>query len=952
MHEELFLWGGNMLKNRLLISAAILALLVTNWAFAIDELVVTTRKTEENLQDVPLAITLISEETLQRTGSDKLEDITKFSPSFIFDLGASQKSVLIAVRGLSATRGRSNVAFLVDGIDVTSEAIGTNGAGLLTSTRLLTDVKQVESIKGPQSALYGRAAFAGAINYVTKDAPDEFEASIGGEWAQYDTYSLNGSVGAPITDNFGWLVSGYWFDEGGQYENAFDNGMGGIGTSSLGGGEGAGAALTLNWAPTDTLDFKARFEYIDEEYDDLARARLLNDKVATAANPRPGDTNFVNDGEDFVAYYPTNFGDVSLLKSQDRAFIDGLIAAGGNDHLDDPSITASFPLRRSEDPRSYCIPTGIINPANGQPTFDCDLSRTPSDYAGTSQELFRFSLVANWDVDAIKGTLSSMSGYIDSETSEQYDFDSNALGRPDRQIGTLDIYNDDTVEILSQEFRYRSDFDGPLNIALGAQYWFQERIQNEAGLLGGGPFTPAFAGGSDFWQEDFFPSIESGRNIRDPRTLEDDHKSIYAMLEWDISDQWKATLENRYTDETFTEDRIINVGPPFFGAFRFQPIVQDCTFLNAALAECNTQAYIEETTRCGPGLPKDCFSKAPFANRLIKEVNSKFNTPKLTLEYKPNDDSMYYFSVGKAVKPGGLDVLGGGGKPVTSDAGIDLSTEAGFNEAVTQALDRYIGEKEFNSEKMWAYELGAKNTFEGNFGTVVLNSAAFFQDFTDKQVSIRRFDPTTGLAARTTVNAGAVEVLGLELESTWFTPLDGLTVNASWTWLPIAEYKEFDEVSGSVDTAAKLGNCIPVSEAGDPSSPTPEDCLLSRAGNAVEKAPKNAVVLGANYTRPLGGTNLEWFVEGNALYQSKRNVDSEAATYFKAYKTVDMRLGLESDNWSALLFVDNVLDDDTIKTGTEIPDVSQPLDGVRPNFISIGYLPEKRVAGLRVNYNF
>jgi hypothetical protein len=65
-----------------------------------------------------------------------------------------------------------------------------------------------------------------------------------------------------------------------------------------------------------------------------------------------------------------------------------------------------------------------------------------------------------------------------------------------------------------------------------------------------------------------------------------------------------------------------------------------------------------------------------------------------------------------------------------------------------------------------------------------------------------------------------------------------------------------------------------------------------------------------------------------------------------------MRLGLESDNWSALLFVDNVLDDDTIKTGTEIPDVSQPLDGVRPNFISIGYLPEKRVAGLRVNYNF
>jgi iron complex outermembrane receptor protein len=254
---------------------------------------------------------------------------------------------------------------------------------------------------------------------------------------------------------------------------------------------------------------------------------------------------------------------------------------------------------------------------------------------------------------------------------------------------------------------------------------------------------------------------------------------------------------------------------------------------------------------------------------------------------------------------------------------------------------------------MWAYEIGAKNTFEGGFGTLVLNSAAFFQDYTDKQVSVRQINPITGTTARQTVNAGAAEVWGLELESTWFTPLDGLSVNAAWTWLPKAEYTEFDEVTGSENNAAKLDNCIPVDASGNPvpAGGAPR-CLLSRAGRDLERAPEHAVVLGANYTRPLAGANLDWFVEGDARYQSKRFHDPENTTFFESYTIVDLRLGLESDQWSALLFVDNVFEDDTLISGSEIPDVSQPLNGFAPRFITVGILPDKRVVGLRANYNF
>jgi outer membrane receptor protein involved in Fe transport len=940
-------------------------------AFAIDEIVVKTRKTEENLQDVPLAITTVSAQVLERTGASGLEDITKFSPSFIFDQNSAQKDVRIAVRGLSATRGRSNVAFLVDGIDVTSEAIGTAGAGLLTSQRLLSDVQQVEAVKGPQSALFGRAAFAGAINYVTKDSPDEFEASISADIAQYEEYSLSGSVGAPINDTMGWIANGYWFDEEGQYGNwASPN------YDPLGGGSGYGGSLTFNWTPTDTLDIKARIEYIDEEYDDLPRARYINDTVSTS--PNPGSRVLCEDGDpvgdpcetrDFEGSFPGTFGDAS---------------------------TAITPLRRGEDPRSYCVPTGEINPLNGQPTYDCDLSRTPSGYENASeQELFRASLVANWDVEAIKGTLSSLTGYIDSETRESYDWDAwSSKPWPDngppptgetvicdaelsaingcavglRLAGTHDIFNDDTVEIFSQEFRYRSDFEGPINFTLGAQYWTQERVQIEQGILSG------YRGGEDGWQADFINVIESGANIRTPREVEDEHYSLYGLIEWQVNESWKVSLENRYSDEKFSQSRGTVIKPALGNNLAIGD--QDCSFTPAgspAAFNCFTQDYLLSIiesddflatfNRCTPegDFLGTCFIPTPYLQQLDADVTSKFNTPKVTIEWTPNDDSLYYLSVAKAVKPAGIDVLGGGGPPVESDV-ISIepgdpdprSTEEGYNEALNQVLTGYVAERQYDSEKLWAYELGAKNTFDGKFGTLVLNSALFFQDFSDKQVSIRVFNPATGTTQRKTANAGSAEVWGVEFEGAWLTPVEGLSFTYGYTWLD-TEYVEFDEATGSENTISKLG-CLEVLDGQGNPAPDGDQCLVSRAGKELERAPEHAVALGFNYTQPLIGTDLDYFIEGNGTYQSDRFSDPENTTKFESYSIVDLRFGIEADQWEALVFIDNVFENDTVLSGSEIPDFASPLAnegaGPAPSFVTLGILPDKRQVGLRVKYNF
>ena len=109
------------------------------WA-QMDEIIVSTRRREESLQDVPIAVTAIGAEAIERQNINRLEDIVNLAPSVQFDNGFGPADTRITIRGLSNSRGRSNVAFLIDGIDVTTETLISAGSGLLANRRLLDDV--------------------------------------------------------------------------------------------------------------------------------------------------------------------------------------------------------------------------------------------------------------------------------------------------------------------------------------------------------------------------------------------------------------------------------------------------------------------------------------------------------------------------------------------------------------------------------------------------------------------------------------------------------------------------------------------------------------------------------------------------------------------------------------------------------------------------------------------
>ncbi len=244
-----------------------LAASMTSYGQALEEITVTARKTSENLQEVPLAITALVAEQIDRLGVKDLSSLSDQDTSVQFDAGFTPSDTRITIRGLSPTRGRPNAATLIDGIDISSEAVSNAGGSLLIDPRLI-DVQRIEIVKGPQSALYGRSAFAGAIQYVTKDPADVLSGGLFVDYNLQGDEEIRGNVSLPITDTLGARINGLAWQREGYYTNSATGGP-------LGDGDGSGITLTLKWEPTDNFNAKFRTDYSDDRFG-VAPQVLLN----------------------------------------------------------------------------------------------------------------------------------------------------------------------------------------------------------------------------------------------------------------------------------------------------------------------------------------------------------------------------------------------------------------------------------------------------------------------------------------------------------------------------------------------------------------------------------------------------------------------------------------------------------------------------------------------------
>lgn len=135
-----------------------------------DEIVVTARREDEKLKDVPASVTVITAAAIANTGARVAADYVQLTPGVTIVSGVVEAGdTQIAIRGINGARdGENNVALVVDGVLKSNTALLAQDQGALT---------QIEILKGPQGAYYGRSAVAGAIVIATKKPGDKLEVS-------------------------------------------------------------------------------------------------------------------------------------------------------------------------------------------------------------------------------------------------------------------------------------------------------------------------------------------------------------------------------------------------------------------------------------------------------------------------------------------------------------------------------------------------------------------------------------------------------------------------------------------------------------------------------------------------------------------------------------------------------------------------------------------------------
>ncbi|MFC4292457.1 TonB-dependent receptor [Sphingorhabdus arenilitoris] len=179
-----------------------------------DVIVVTARRQNELLAEVPASVTVFSAADLERTGVTKADEFVQLTPGVTIVTGTAEAGdTQINIRGINGARdAESSVALVVDGILKTNTAQLNQDQGTL---------RQVEILKGPQGALYGRNAAAGAIVIQTLKPGNDFEGGAQFSAAQDNTYRGSAYVSAPVGENAGIVLSGAYSTSDGFFRNIF-----------------------------------------------------------------------------------------------------------------------------------------------------------------------------------------------------------------------------------------------------------------------------------------------------------------------------------------------------------------------------------------------------------------------------------------------------------------------------------------------------------------------------------------------------------------------------------------------------------------------------------------------------------------------------------------------------------------------------------------------------------
>lgn len=266
---------GKKISLRLAESSGNFPVADANSALApVEEVLVTAQKREENLQEVPVPVTVVSAQSLIETGPLRIQDYYNQVPGLNITPALQDQSVL-SVRGITTGQGGNRtVGVVVD--DVPYGADINLAGGAVIPDLDPNDLARIEVLRGPQGTLYGASSMGGLLKFVTIDpSTDKISGRVqagtsGVHNGNEPGYSFRGSVNVPITDTLAIRASALTRKEPGYIDNPI-RGVDGVNEARINGGR-----LAALWRPSSDISLKVSALYQDYKTDGLSEVDRPN----------------------------------------------------------------------------------------------------------------------------------------------------------------------------------------------------------------------------------------------------------------------------------------------------------------------------------------------------------------------------------------------------------------------------------------------------------------------------------------------------------------------------------------------------------------------------------------------------------------------------------------------------------------------------------------------------
>ncbi|MBT7951367.1 MAG: TonB-dependent receptor [Gammaproteobacteria bacterium] len=808
----------------------------------LEEIVVSAQRREESLQDVPVSITAFSAETLKRQNIKEAKDYLTITPNVNFtedgELGA--RSVGIAMRGVSdLANSFTGGGGLASSFGIYLDEFNIANNATKTANPQLQDLQRLEILRGPQGTYFGRNATGGAMNLTTKLPHEGLEYELGGGYSRFNTWGTDAMVNFGVTDNFFVRANVSYEESDGFLKNLSATGSG-------------------NDYEHTSFRIAARWLVNEQITADLSYMRTIEND-GTDSNINSGVLDIDTPGSTPSIIQPDPIGAPTVF-----AAISDVVPIA-------PAGAGFFPNNRR-----YIDKDAPEFNKNRQNVVNLRLNYQGDD----------------WSLRSITGVMKTTSRRL---------FDQDLVGH-----SLYITHGGRTGDTFSEELRFNLQRDN-WDLTIGGLYANDDADTYGISPIGTAGFAFAFAGAGALLPDGTLDPaagcfcLAPGGIISGPSvdTFDVESFAVFAELNYQFNEQFKATVGIRYTDDTVEVKEADFSRVPFdqqpFGDIKSFRQPSDTTLVDGSI----------------PGALRNPFRQGKASFDSI--------TPRFVLNWSPNDELNTYASVSKGYKPGGIV----------------------FDETTLATIP-------FKKESLWNYELGFK--WRGFNDRVSVNASGFYMDWKDMQVPSVEIliDATGNIVNNFRIDNSKAKSVGFELEAQALATdniligggvgyldaefsafgaddpfpinnmgfdLDGVTIPRSPKWT-INLFGQYDFTVKGLDSFVRA-------------EWTYRSKITSDMEAAVSELPilDNAVTAARGLDTSFGGTG---FSNGFAFPWPRVGSPSSVPSY----DVTNLRAGISGERWSVTAYVENVFDKNYY-TGTQ---ENFGLGGfrIRPHFRTAG----------------